>query len=304
MEYVFQSKNLCKYYGNQEVLKEINIDIPQGSIYGLIGKNGSGKTTLFRIIAGIQAPSSDRYTLFGIKNTDKDIIYSRKRVGALIECAAICPYMSAEDNLKYQYILCGLPSFDGLYEILKLVGLENSGNKKARYFSLGMRQRLGIALALVGNPDFLIFDEPLNGIDANGIVAIRELIIKLNRDQHITFLISSHILSEISKIATHYGFIDDGKIIKQITAEEFERERRKSMKIEVSDTKMLACVLDNINVEYKIISDTLADVFGDITVYDIVSALEKQNCHLISIQKNDETLESYYINLLGEYSNE
>lgn len=299
MDYILKTNSLSKSYGNFKALNGLTMSIPKGAIYGFVGKNGAGKTTLIRMICGLQEPSSGDYTLYGRKNTDKEIVKSRRRMGAVVETPSIYLDMTAEENLKQQYCILGLPSFDGLNEILKLVGLENTGKKKAKNFSLGMRQRLGIAIALAGDPDFLILDEPTNGLDPQGIIEIRELILKLNQEQQITVLISSHILDELSKLATYYGFIDDGHIVKEMSAVELQSACRKCVRMEVSDTKALACVLDEMKVEYKIISDTQADVFAKVRVSQLTSALEKVNCEVITMQERDESLESYYISLVG-----
>lgn len=299
MDYILKTNSLSKSYGNFKALNGLTMSIPKGAIYGFVGKNGAGKTTLIRIICGLQEPSSGDYTLYGRKNTDKEIVKSRRRMGAVVETPSIYLDMTAEENLKQQYCILGLPSFDGLNEILKLVGLEGTGKKKAKNFSLGMRQRLGIAIALAGDPDFLILDEPTNGLDPQGIIEIRELILKLNREQQITVLISSHILDELSKLATYYGFIDDGHIVKEMSAAELQSACRKCVRMEVSDTKALACVLDEMKVEYKIISDTQADVFAKVRVSQLTSALENVNCEVITMQERDESLESYYISLVG-----
>ena len=302
MDYILKAENLTKIYGHHKALDNFSIHIPQGSIYGLVGKNGAGKTTLIRLICGLQAPTSGDYTLYGIKSTDKEIIKSRRRMGAVVETPSIYLDMSAEDNLKQQYRIIGLPSYDGLNDILKLVGLENTG--KAKNFSLGMRQRLGIAVALVGDPDFLVLDEPANGLDPQGIIEIRELILELNRKHQITVLISSHMLDELSRLATHYGFIDGGRMVKEISAQELEAACRKCVRLEVSNVKALARVLDGMNVDYNIISDTMADVYAKINVSKFTMLLSKENCEVISIQEKDESLESYYVGLVGGKDNE
>lgn len=299
MEYVLKTTALTKKYGKYKALDGLTMSIPKGAIYGFVGKNGAGKTTLIRLICGLQEPSSGEYTLYGIKNTSKNIIKSRRRMGAIVETPSISLDMTAEENLKQQYLILGLPSFDGLSNILKLVGLEKTGKKKAKNFSLGMRQRLGIAIALVGDPDFLILDEPINGLDPQGIIEIRELILKLNREQQITVLISSHILDELSKLATYYGFIDNGHIVKEISAAEIENACRKCMRVEVSNTQILAHILDRMNVEYEILSAKQANVFAKLSISEIASALENEGCELISMQEHDETLESYYVSLVG-----
>lgn len=304
MEYVLKTNALSKEYKNFKALNGLSMNVPKGAIYGFVGKNGAGKTTLIRLICGLQEPTCGDYTLYGRKNTDKEIVKSRRRMGAVVETPSIYLNMTAEDNLKQQYRILGLPSFDGLGDILELVGLRNTGKKKAKNFSLGMRQRLGIAIALVGDPDFLVLDEPTNGLDPQGIIEIRELILKLNREQHITVFISSHILSELSKLATYYGFIDGGRIVKEMSAEELEAACRKCVRMEVSDTKVLARVLDEMKMEYKILSNTTADVFAKLNVSKLVLALAKDNCEVMSMQEHDESLESYYIGLVGGGKNE
>ncbi|MDE5931786.1 MAG: ATP-binding cassette domain-containing protein, partial [Lachnospiraceae bacterium] len=224
---------------------------------------------------------------------------SRRRMGAIVESPSIYLDMTAEGNLRAQYQVLGLPSRDGIAELLELVGLENTGKKKARDFSLGMRQRLGIAVALAGTPDFLILDEPVNGLDPQGIIEMRELILRLNRERQITVLISSHILDELSRLATHYGFIDSGRMVKEISAEELEAACRKCVRLEVSDSRILARVLDEMQMEYTVLSNTQADVFARINITELTLALAKQSCNVLSIQEKDESLESYYINLIG-----
>ncbi|MDE7405136.1 MAG: ATP-binding cassette domain-containing protein, partial [Lachnospiraceae bacterium] len=273
-------------------------------INGFVGKNGAGKTTLIRLICGLQNPTSGDYTLYGIKNTEKDIRKSQRRIGAVVETPSIYLDMTAEDNLKEQYRILGLPSFDDIPSLLHLVGLEDTGKKKAKNFSLGMRQRLGIAIALCGDPDFLVLDEPVNGLDPQGIIEIRELILKLNRERQITVLISSHILDELSRLATHYGFIDSGRLIKEISAEELERTCQRSLRLEVSDMRVLARVMEELEIEYHVISDTQVDVFAKMTATKVILELAKKGCEVISIHERDESLESYYVSLLGGGKNE
>ena len=304
MDYVLKTNSLSKSYKNFKALNGLSMNVPKGAIYGFVGKNGAGKTTLIRLICGLQEPTSGEYTLYGRKNTDKDIAKSRRRVGGVVETPSIYLDMTAVDNLKQQYLILGLPSFDGLEDILKLVGLEGTGKKKAKNFSLGMRQRLGIAIALVGDPDFLILDEPVNGLDPQGIIEMRELILRLNREKQITVLISSHILDELSKFATYYGFIDNGHIIKEMSAKELEDACRKCVRMEVSDTKALARVLDKMNIEYKILSDTQADVYAKLNVSQFAKALEEENCEITSMQEHDESLESFYVSLVGKEAGE
>lgn len=299
MDYVLRTDALGKSYKHFKALNGLSMNIPKGAIYGFVGKNGAGKTTLIRLICGLQTPTSGSYTLYGRKNTDKEIAKSRRRMGAVVETPSVYLDMTAEDNLKQQYRILGLPSFDGLHDILELVGLSDTGKKKAKDFSLGMRQRLGIAIALVGDPDFLVLDEPVNGLDPQGIVEMRELILKLNREKQITFLISSHILDELSRLATHYGFIDRGSLVKEISMEELEASLRKCVRMEVSSTKALACVLDDMDIEYKILSETSADVYAKVNMSKLILALDRVNCDVISANERNESLESYYISLVG-----
>lgn len=299
MEYVLNVNALYKNYKNFKALDGLTMNVPKGAIYGFVGKNGAGKTTLIRLICGLQEPASGEYALYGLKNTDKEILKSRRRMGAVVETPSIYLDLTAVDNLKEQYRILGIPSYDSIPELLKFVGLENTGNKKAKNFSLGMRQRLGIAIALAGDPDFLVLDEPVNGLDPQGIIEMRELILKLNREHQITVLISSHILDELSRLATHYGFIDRGRMVKEISSEELEAACRKCIRMEVTNIQTLARVLDGMNIDYNIVSDKTADVFAKVNVSKLTSALSKENCEVLSMQERDESLESYYVRLVG-----
>ena len=304
MEYVLTTKDLCKSYGHFKALNGLTMNVPKGAIYGFVGENGAGKTTLIRLICGLQKVTSGEYQLYGRSSTSKDIIKSRRRMGAIVETPSVFAGMSARDNLKQQCSILGLPDFDCVDEILKLVGLENTGNKKAGNFSLGMRQRLGIAVALVGDPDFLILDEPVNGLDPQGIIEIRELILKLNRERQITVLISSHILDELSRLATHYGFIHKGRLIREMSAKELEAACRKCMHIVVTDINALVKTLEEMKIEYEVTSDREADIFAEINISKLAVALLKDNCEIVSINEKDESLESFYISLIGGAKNE
>ncbi len=304
MEYVLTTAALQKKYGSFTALNNVSMHIPKGSIYGFVGRNGAGKTTLIRLICGLQTPTAGEYRLFGKANTEKDIVKSRKRMGAVVETPSIYLDMSAEDNLKEQYRILGLPSFDSIPGLLALVGLSDTGRKKAKNFSLGMRQRLGIAVALSGNPDFLVLDEPANGLDPQGIIEMRELILKLNREQGITVLISSHILDELSRLATHYGFIDKGTILREISAVDLEDACRKCLCVTVSDVQTLCTVLDDKEIKYHVLSDNQAEIYGSITVTELVESLSARGCVLSAIHEREEGLENYYINLIGGMGNE
>lgn len=299
MEYVLTANALGKSYRHFQALNNLSMHVPKGAIYGFVGKNGSGKTTLIRLICGLQKPTAGSYTLYGIPHTEKEIQKVRGRIGAVVETPSLYLNMTAEDNLKEQYRILGIPSFHDIPGLLKLVGLENTGKKKARHFSLGMRQRLGIAIALCGSPDFLVLDEPINGLDPQGIIEIRELILKLNKERQITVLISSHILDELSRLATHYGFIDHGHIVKEISAAELENASRKCIRLEVSDIKTFARVAESLKLEYSVLSATHADVFTKITTTGLIVPLAQEGCEVISVHEHDESLESYYVKLLG-----
>lgn len=215
MSVILRTNHLTKHYGHHTAVHDLSMTIHQGDIYGFIGKNGAGKTTLIRIIAGLAAPDDGQILLFG----KPDLLKGRKRIGTVIESPALYPGMTARENMIAQ---CKLQNADlsQIEPILKLVGLHDTGKKKAKQFSLGMKQRLAIGLALIGNPEFLLLDEPTNGLDPEGIREIRELILKLNKDRKITVLISSHILGELSKLATRYGIIHEGRLLEEFTENE------------------------------------------------------------------------------------
>ena len=299
MDTILTTESLSKHYGKFKALDNVSMHIPKGAIYGFVGRNGAGKTTLIRLICGLQEPDSGTYTIYGTANDDKAISKQRARMGAVIETPSIYMEMSAEENLKQQARILGLPSFDGIDELLKLIGLEQTGNKKAKHFSLGMRQRLGIGIALVNDPDFLVLDEPTNGLDPQGIIQTRELILKLNQNRQITLLISSHILDELSKLATHFGFIDNGRIVKEISAEQLEMMSRQCLRLEVDNIQALIRVLDSMKLNYKLINENTAEIYGKPSITHLIQELADQHCEVQSIQEQDESLESYFINLVG-----
>lgn len=301
MDYVLSTNHLTKKYRRFTALDSLDMHIPKGAIYGFVGKNGAGKTTLIRIICGLQEPTDGGYTLYGKKNLSPEITKARSRMGAVVETPSIYLNMTAEENLKQQFQILGIPSYDEIPGLLSLVGLEPSSikKKKARNFSLGMRQRLGIAIALSGHPDFLALDEPINGLDPEGIVEMRELILKLNQERAITVLISSHILDELSKLATHFGFIDHGQMVKELSAAELENQCRKCIRVTVSDTERLSQALEKNDIPYEITGYGQADIFSDIPLTKLVGMLNETGCELLSAADQDESLESYYIKLLG-----
>lgn len=304
MEYILETNNLEKKYKNFKAISDLNIHVKKGAIYGLIGKNGAGKTTLIRLICGLQNPTSGTYSIFGVKNTDKKILRERERIGAIVETPSIYVNMSAKDNLLEQFKLIGLPNTEAIDELLKLVGLENTGNKKAKNFSLGMKQRLGIAIALVNNPDLLILDEPINGLDPEGIIEIRELILKLNKKKKITILISSHYLDELSKIATDYGFVDNGGIIKEISSEELNKNMEHKIELKVTDIKKFSKYFEKNKIIYEVIDDNTINVYGKINLSKFINDLSKNDLVADEVHEKEETLENYYMNLIGGAKND
>ena len=299
MEYVLETESLCTRYGKTRVLQDIDLKIPKGSIYGLVGKNGAGKTTLMRIVTGLQAPTSGTYTLSGVKNTDRKITSVRRRMGALVETPGLYKNLSAYDNIKLQYINLGLTSYDTIPELLELVKLQDAGRKHAGKFSLGMRQRLGVALAMCGNPDILVLDEPINGLDPQGIIEMREMLLNINKERSTTILISSHILDELSRLATDYAFIDNGKILQTLSAESLMRRTTKAARLTVSDTKAMCRVLDTMGLRYEVSSDGTIEVYGDINITKTVHEADKEDVEILKVLENDETLEAYFMNLVG-----
>lgn len=299
MDYILETQNLCKQYGRFKALDGLNMHVPKGSIYGFVGRNGAGKTTLIRLICGLQTPTSGSYTLYGISSGNREIASVRSRMGAMIEAPSIYRDMSAAENLRMQRRILGHDSCEGIQELLKLVGLENAGRKKARNFSLGMKQRLGIAMALAGYPDFLVLDEPTNGMDPQGIIEMRNLILKLNREMGVTILISSHALDELSRLATHYGFIRSGCIVQEISAKELEARRSKCMRAETTNMDALERVLHRLGMEYRILSDREAEIYAELSLSRLVKDMEAEGGEILSLREVDEGLEAYFLSLEG-----
>ena len=297
MNFVLETNCLRKKYKHHEALKGVYMHVPKDSVYGLIGRNGAGKTTLMRLLTGVQRESGGSYSLFGVDKNSPEIKKERRRIGAMIESPSIFLDLSAEENLKMQYRILGLPSFSSIPEILDLVGLSDTGKKKVSAFSFGMKERLGIAMALAGHPDILILDEPINGLDPEAIVEMRELIIRLNREMHMTIIVSSHILDELSKVATYYGFLDDGVMVKEISAEEMAKECRKAMRIKVESLEKAALALSLSGWEYSVVDDDTLDVYGEIKIKDVVDCLK--DAGIIDVDKRNENLEGYFISTVG-----
>ena len=299
MNDVLNTTDLTKIYGNFKALDKLNMSVPKQAIYGLVGKNGAGKTTLLRIICGLQNTTSGEYRLYGISSKDKKIVKARQKMGAVIETPAIYPDLSATGNLKEQFRITGERTFKKIPDLLQLVGLERVGHKKAGNFSLGMKQRLGIAMALANNPNFLVLDEPVNGLDPQGIVEMRETLLKLNREYGITILISSHILDELSRIATYYGFIDNGRMVKEISAVDLKKDFEKRIVLEVSNISVLIEILKKQNIRHQITSFNRVEIFDSINISQLTLALAEQGCNVNSIHEQDENLENYFMSLIG-----
>lgn len=232
MEYIVETKNLTKHFGDKIAVNQVNMHIERGDIYGFIGKNGAGKTSTMKLLLGMSYPTSGEIELFGSKQLEQQ----RSKIGSLIEAPGLYKNCTAYENMKRFSIAFGSKDKE-IKEILEIVGLGNTGKKKAGEFSLGMRQRLGIAIALLGNPELLILDEPINGLDPAGIKEVRDLIMRLNAERKITVLISSHLLDELSKIVTRYGIVNGGTLIEEITAEELAERCRKYLLIECDDVR-------------------------------------------------------------------
>ena len=298
--YVVETQNLTKVYGGKAVVNRVNMHIPEGSIYGFVGENGSGKTTIMRMLTGIARPSEGSFEMFGVKNTDPKIYRKRKEISAIVETVSLVPTMTAIDNMKYQELYLGIKlSDEQRQDLLKVVGLEKVGNKKVKNFSLGMRQRMGIALALMNEPKFMLLDEPMNGLDPQGIAELRDILIKVNREKNVTILISSHILSELEKIATVYGFISHGKIIEELTVEELQDRCRKSTSIKFADVEQAYKVLKELNVQdFKTYPNGDVKIFDEIDLGEFVAKLNDKKLKIMAINSSDEGVEEYYLKLV------
>lgn len=303
MEYVVETHNLDKKYKSFYALKNINLKIPKGEIYGLVGENGAGKTTLIRIITGLAFKSNGDITLFGEAN---NLSNQRKKIGCTVETPALYKDMTARQNLEVQRIQRGIPDKDCVDETLKLVGLSDVGKKKVSNFSLGMRQRLALGIALLGDPELLILDEPVNGLDPTGIIELRNLLKKLSHDRQMTILISSHILSELHQLATYYGFLHKGELLKQISANELNDACKRHILLKVDNLKKATTVIeDNLKIKnFTVFPNEVIKIYEQIDDIRKISKEISSNgivIEEISIQGDD--LETYFENLIGGVSN-
>src|SRR5690625_2405699 len=300
-EYILRTNNLSKQYGNDFALENINVSIKKGEIYGFIGQNGAGKSTLLRLVTGLAFPSSGSIELFGNDNSNK-LTDAEKRMGAIIENPALFPNMNAYENLEVHRLQKGIPGKECIKKTLALVGLTDTGVKKVKNFSLGMKQRLGLAMALLSDPEFLILDEPTNGLDPIGIVELRELIRKLNREKGLTVLISSHILGELYQLATTYGIIHEGKLLEELTLKELDEKCRQHLKIKVDDVTKGATVLESDLglTDFEIMPDGTINLYQHLDDVRTVSKTLTDNGLVIEhFARAGDSLESYFSKLVG-----
>lgn len=304
-EIVLQAADLCKNYGSFAALDHLNLTIEKGKTYGLIGQNGAGKTTFIRQVCGLSYPSSGEIALFG-KSGEKGLRTGRKRMGCLVETPALYQGLSAEQNMEAQRIQRGIPDKKVVGRTLELVGLTDTGRKSVKHFSLGMKQRLGIAMALISDPEFLILDEPINGLDPVGIVEIRELLKRLNTERGTTLLISSHILSELYQTVENYIIIDKGQIIEELTQEELDERCRRHIAIETDDAARAAAVIEEAlhTDQYKVMPDGSIKLYDHLEEVRQVSAVLSQNGLILTgITVRGDSLEDYFLQLIGGRKN-
>jgi len=304
-EIILKTQKLTKKYGAFSAVDKMNIQVNKGDIYGLVGKNGAGKTTLLKMLCGLSMSTEGEFELFSQK-TEKGLGEVRSRTGSIIETPSFLPYLSAEKNLEYYRIQRGIANKKCIKESLEFVGLSDTGKKKFKNFSLGMKQRLGLALAIMNDPDFLILDEPINGLDPMGIAEFREIILKLNREKNTTILISSHILGELSQIATTYGFMNDGKLIENISVKDLHEKCKRQLQIKVDDTSKAASILEKElhSSNFQIVND------HDILVAEhmdspeqLVRALVMNDVMVSEVRQTGLNLEEYFIQLVGGMHN-
>ena len=297
MDHVLEVENASKSYKGNRVLTDVSMTINKGDIYGFVGKNGAGKTTLIRIVSGLINADSGEYRLFGTSSRTKDILKERRKVCAMVEAPAIYPELSAADNMKMQCIITG-KAFTGIHGLLEFVGLENTGKKPSKDFSLGMRQRLGIAMSLVNEPELMLLDEPINGLDPEGIKQIRELLLKMNKEKGITILISSHILTELSLFATRFGFIDKGSMIKEATIDDIKNETSNTCVVRTTDDTRASELLKELG--YTVNPDHGGlHVDTDIDLMRVCDVFKNNGVSLIKHEIGAVDLEGYFMNLIG-----
>lgn len=300
METILKLNNISKNFGKQKALNNVSMNIRKGDIYGLIGRNGAGKTTLLKSIVTLSNPTSGTIQLFGSQN-DKEYLEELKRTGSVIETPVAYDQLTAEENLKYYCKLRGITDKNVVSQALKFVDLENTKNKKFKNFSLGMKQKLGLAIALLSKPDFLILDEPINGLDPIAIVEFREVLIKLNKEHGITILISSHILNELYQVANRFGIINEGNLIKELSKGEFEDITKQFIHIQVDSTQNACVVLKRLNISnFKVVSDNEINIYDtDLDQSILNGELAKSEIKVFSIYKEGMDIEEYFKELIS-----
>lgn len=300
-EIVLQTNSLTKQYGKFTALDNANMTVYHQDIYGLIGKNGAGKTTLMKVVTGLTEQTGGTFKLFG--KSGSAAAKEKSRIGCLIENPAFFGNMTAYQNLKYYCLQKGITDLSQIDEALKLVNLTDAKNKKFRKFSLGMKQRLGIAFAILDNPDLIILDEPINGLDPIGISELRDTFRKLSQERGITLIISSHILSELYAVANRFLFIDGGKVLKEITKEELDKECSRCIVVTTDDTKKAAAALESkLNItDYKVISETEIRIYDENAKTEILNKTLFQNeINVTGIHESGVSLEEYFKQLVRE----
>lgn len=301
MESVIKTHKLCKKYGQDYVLLNINITVNQGDIYGLVGNNGAGKTTLLRILTGQSESSSGEFELFE-KSSKADLSKVRRRTGTIIESPSFYEKLTVEQNMEYYRIQRGIPGKEQIDKVLKEVNLLDAKKKKFKDLSLGMKQRLGLALAMMTEPELLLLDEPINGLDPSGIIEIRNLLLKLNKEKNITILISSHILSELSNVATCYGVLNKGKLVEELSAKELEEKCKSYLEIKVNNPKKMSALLEEKlgYKDYKVLLEDRIQIFEGIDEPEKISNLAvSNNIGLLALEEKSVNLENYYMSLIG-----
>ena len=296
---LLETRNLTKQYGHYKAVNGVSLHIKKGAIYGFIGRNGAGKTTCLKMISGLAEATDGEIELFGYKG--KDLRQIRSRVGCLIEAPGLYDSMTAYENLNIKCKLFGIKKKGYIEEILRVVGLDNVGRKKTKHFSLGMKQRLGIGLALVGEPDLLVLDEPINGLDPQGIAEIRDTILRLKNERSMTICISSHILEELSKIATDYGIIHNGSLLQELTREELMKKCGERMELTLDNPRGAIPVLDAMGfVNYQVVDKERIHIFERLNESALVNMeLAKAGIPVKGISITSEELETYFLNLTG-----
>ncbi|MGN1235541.1 MAG: ATP-binding cassette domain-containing protein [Christensenellaceae bacterium] len=298
METVLKINGICKRYRDAQVLTSVSMTVRKGDVYGFVGKNGAGKTTLVRIVAGLTDADRGEFELFGVSSNSKKIDAARRRICSMVETPAVYPDLSAEENMK-THCLITRRNFSRIGELLAFVGLSETGKKKAKDFSLGMRQRLAIAMALISEPELMLLDEPINGLDPEGIRQVRELLLRLHEQRGVTILISSHILTELSLFATRYGFIDGGRLIKEASPEEIAKATSEGCYIESDNAEKAARILTSLGYLPKRHEDGL-QLDRDIDLMKVCRAFEREQINLTKHIRNNLDLEGYFMNLIGQ----